>query len=253
MLRRKTMHKVASTCQATILVIVLGILSPSAVHAVSISAQETSLPLQADLAAGDFALIAAMFRTGQPAQLHYTGSATGAGWTGALTGTFVGSPVDVHYSGDFGLFPSGTMTWTTTGSAGAVQFSGLGRVTLTDTPQGYLTELLYQRTLGGATITLQAQFGSRVNPDPETLLSEDLISGAFTIIHGQGIIQCPYSGYAADARVFDVLAVDTYTCTDLGIGAPFPMSVFDAFTLTHTGTTRTLAGPLVAELVPEPS
>jgi len=63
----------------------------------------------------------------------YRSSTSSAGWTGMLSGSYLGMPLSVGYSGDLTAYPPGPVTWTDSGTYGAWVWTGSGSATITDT------------------------------------------------------------------------------------------------------------------------
>jgi hypothetical protein len=66
--------------------------------------------------------------------VNYGSTSKTAGWSGSLTGAYGPSNLNVSYTGNLTSYPSGgPVTWSSTGTYGASQWSGGGSATITDT------------------------------------------------------------------------------------------------------------------------
>src|SRR5436190_7996718 len=73
-------------------------------------------------------------------ELTGTSIITSGGFTGALSGTYLGQLVNITLSGNSSAFPGGPITYTTTGLYGSLPWSGSGTLLFTPTPTGFVMD-----------------------------------------------------------------------------------------------------------------
>lgn len=87
--------------------------------------------------------------------VNYNSSTSATTWTGALSGSYLGVPLNVAYSGDLSAYPPGPVTWTDAGSYGIASWTGSGSATITDTsPTTFQVVFTDSLTVGGNTASL---------------------------------------------------------------------------------------------------
>lgn len=85
-------------------------------------------------------LLLAQFVGISAGELMLTSTITSLGLTGTVSGTYLGQPVNVTFSGNSSAFPGGSITYTTTGFYGSLPWSGSGTLLFTPTPTGFLVD-----------------------------------------------------------------------------------------------------------------
>ena len=72
-------------------------------------------------------MLLSLFSGPKPGQtLNYNASLTTTSWSGTLMGTYLGTGLSLTYLGDLSNYPSGPVTWTSSGSYGNQSWSGSG-------------------------------------------------------------------------------------------------------------------------------
>jgi hypothetical protein len=96
------------------------------------------------------AMLLALFNGFEAGQtLNYSSSLTTTAWSGTLSGTYAATGLSLTYLGDLSNYPSGAVTWTSTGSYGSQSWSGNGSATITDTSSTtFQVGLSYSMTVG---------------------------------------------------------------------------------------------------------
>ena len=105
----------------------------SAAMAKELATLEASAVSQGTIADSDFFLLTEFFGFTLAETLDYQSTADASGWTGTLSGTYLGTSVDVSYSGDLSAYPGGAITCTSSGSFGPHAWNGNGTFSITDT------------------------------------------------------------------------------------------------------------------------
>jgi hypothetical protein len=115
------------------LIVLVAPSATSVARADLLSAFEASALIQSTASDTDVRLLSqfALFRPGRA--LDYSSTSTTTAWTGTLSGSPLGAALNVAYSGDLSNYPSGAITWTSTGTFGGASWSGSGAATITDT------------------------------------------------------------------------------------------------------------------------
>lgn len=96
---------------------------------------EAGAMLQGTIPDADFFLLANFFGVG-PETLTYQSVTNSSGWSGTLSGTYLGKSLNVTYSGNSSAFP-GSITWTSSGSYGSDPWASNGAALITATPTGF--------------------------------------------------------------------------------------------------------------------
>jgi hypothetical protein len=100
-------------------------------------------------------LLFTSFTQSNGAVADFTGTLNDAGWSGILAGSFVGTALDVSYSGDSSAFSaSGVITWTSGGLFGSSPWTGSGAATFTSLDLDNITATYVSTlTIGADTIS----------------------------------------------------------------------------------------------------
>ncbi len=98
-----------------------------------LSVSDASEMIQSTATDNDVALLTSLFGY-QPQTFSYSSVSAPTAWAGALSGTYLGSGLNVAYLGDLSSYLStGAVTWTSAGTYGAQSWSGSGSATIADT------------------------------------------------------------------------------------------------------------------------
>ena len=95
------------------------------------------------------------------------------GWSGTLSGTYLGTPLSLGYSGNLTGYPGGPITWSTAGTYGADGWTGGGSASITD-----LTTTTFQLafsdsvTLGSLTTALNYTIPGSILPDGSIIFGD---------------------------------------------------------------------------------
>jgi hypothetical protein len=204
--------------------------------------QETSTIIQSAITDGDLAMLGVIYGivTNQP--LNYNSLATANSWNGNLTGLFMGTAVNFSYQGDLSDFPTGAITWTSTGAYGNAVLSGSGTARVTETPDGFTMSSTYDRTIGDFTINGTEEHTVEVT-DANTFRDLSVFAGR---VNGMFYV-CAGSDTAQEFR-------DEFLSSFNGVcartGKRIPVTVDDDYTKTFIGADIALSGTV--QLVPEP-
>jgi hypothetical protein len=119
-------------CLAALLAV--GVLTPP-VRANVIMPLEASVMIQSTAAEDvDYYLLTSFYGFKAGETLTYTSSINTVSntWSGTLSGTYMGKAVSVSYSGDYSQYPSGKITWSSTGTYGSDSWTGSGNALFTE-------------------------------------------------------------------------------------------------------------------------
>jgi hypothetical protein len=128
------------TLYSVMCMIVLFVLGePHPARATLLTGLESAVVLQGVIPDSDYVLMAALAGFGVGEALNYTATldAETQRWTASFTGTYLGNQVNIAYQGAFSAFPSGPLTWTTTGTFGTAMWKGGGSAAFADTAMGF--------------------------------------------------------------------------------------------------------------------
>lgn len=142
-----------------IIVMVIFLALPVSVKAVSFGANESSLIIHDTAVDLDSFMLSKFYEINMNESLNYTFTSTPTGWSGNISGTYKGEQLEVEYSGNTS-FPSGMVTWNSSGSYGSDTWIGNGSALITGT--------------GG---NFQVDFNSSLNIGNNTGASKYLING----------------------------------------------------------------------------
>src|SRR5262249_29246800 len=97
----------------------------------------------------------------------YSSTADATMWSGSLTGTYLGTSLNLSYAGDLTNYAStGAVTWTSSGTYGGQGWSGSGSATISDaTSTTFQVSLLYSLTAGGNSASIDYVIPGTVAPD----------------------------------------------------------------------------------------
>ncbi len=209
-----------------------------------------SAMIQSTVTDQDFEFLHA-FYGGQSPSLDYNSSSNATSWSGKLSGDWLGSPVSISYTGDLSQYPTGAVTWSSTGTYGTSTWSGSGSATITDTSTTtFNVTFLDSVSVGGNTGSINyvipgsllpngnIMFGTPSNPEVGT--GSETLNGNTTL----------------NAALFSYLRFFPYAPCDYRNGYPFPPwipadNVYYATAASPTAVVFTLTGSISA--VPEPS
>jgi hypothetical protein len=123
-------------------VVALAILGGAAA-AEQFTSLDAALTLQGAISDGDFFLLTQFFRfqAGETVNYRSITDANTSLWSATISGTYLGTDLNVAYQGDFSAFPSGRITWTTNGSYGPVAWGGSGSALILDGHRPKLTQI----------------------------------------------------------------------------------------------------------------
>jgi PEP-CTERM motif-containing protein len=145
-----------------------GLLSPS----------EAAVLIQSTASDTDAMLLSLFygFQAGQP--LNYSSSLTTTAWSGTLSGTYIGTGLSLTYLGDLSNYPSGPVTWTSSGSYGSQSWSGSGSATIADTSSTtFQVGFVYAMTVGSNSASISYQIPGTVTSNG-TIMYGDPGNGA---------------------------------------------------------------------------
>jgi hypothetical protein len=138
-----------------------------------LSPLEASALIQSTVSDADVEFLSQLTPLASGHSLAYTSNSTMTSWSGTLSGNFFGSAVNVSYLGDLSGYPSGAVTWTSTGTYGSAAWTGSGAASITDTSattfQMTLTSAL---AFGGNTASLDYTIPGTVLPDGTFMIGD---------------------------------------------------------------------------------
>ncbi len=118
------------------------------VQATLLSNSDTALVLNATIPDGDLFLLSEFFGFQANEFFDYKFDIDNTGWSATLSGVYLGKNLNITYSGDTSTFPSGNITWTTSGFFGSDTWSGNGTALITDTGIGFDIDFDSSLTVG---------------------------------------------------------------------------------------------------------
>jgi hypothetical protein len=112
--------------------------------------------------------------------LNYNASSMAGAWNATLAGTYRGTALNVSYNGDLSDFPTGPLTWTSSGFYGAAVWAGSGNARFTLLPMGdfqiaVVSSLILGSDVGTYAITI---LGNETGDDIDVF--DDLQTGTIT-------------------------------------------------------------------------
>ena len=143
-------------CVALLFMLIQALLgvTPSA-QAGLLSPSEASALVQSTASDSDALLLSLFYGYESGQTLNYQSSSTSTSWAGALSGTYAGTSLSLNYLGDLSSYPSGPITWTTSGVYGSQTWSGVGSAIISDTSATtFQVGLMYSMTVGGNSASL---------------------------------------------------------------------------------------------------
>jgi hypothetical protein len=114
---------------------------------------EVAQALNAAIPDGDFSALTEFVGHVPGESLDYGFSADLAGWSATLSGQYLGVDLNVTYAGDLSAYPSGPVTWTSTGTYGSAAWNGGGSAMVTDTAEGFLIDNIDTMLIVGADVS----------------------------------------------------------------------------------------------------
>lgn len=96
---------------------------------------------------------------------NYQSTLTPSGWSATLSGTYLGTNLNVSYLGDISAFPAGPINWTSSGSYGTNSWSGNGTFLITmNTPTIFQVDLDSLLFVGGNSAITNLVFYGEEDP-----------------------------------------------------------------------------------------
>jgi hypothetical protein len=132
------------------------------VRAGLLSALDASVLIQSTASDTDAMFLSqfAGFQSGQT--LNYNSSSTNTAWSGTLSDT----SLNVNYSGDLSGYPSGAVTWSSSGTYRTENWSGSGNATIAETSSTtFQVSLVSSLALGGSTASINYVIPGTVSSD----------------------------------------------------------------------------------------
>ena len=138
---------------------------PPVVHAGLLSPSQASTLIQSTASDTDALLLSLFYGFEAGQTINYSSSLTPTSWSGTLSGTYTGMGLSLSYLGDLSNYPSGPVTWTSSGSYGNQVWSGDGSATIGDTSSStFLVGLSYAMTVGSHSASIVYQIPGTVRP-----------------------------------------------------------------------------------------
>lgn len=154
--------------------LVLGAVVP-AVKAGLLSTLEASDIIQSTVADTDVFLLGGFFGFAGGQTEIYNSTPAASSWSSSLTGAYKGTGLSVSYTGDLSGYPSGPVTWSATGSYGALAWTGSGSASITDTSAStFQVTFADSVAVGSHTASISATIPGTVLPDGSIMYGNSL-------------------------------------------------------------------------------
>lgn len=182
--------------------------------------------------------------------VDYTSSTSVSAWTGTLSGSYLGVPLSVDYTGNLSAYPPGPVTWTSTGSYGAASWNSSGSATITDaTPTTFDLAFIDSLTVGSNTASLDYTIPGTVLGDGSVVFGAaagDEVGSGTGMINGMALANRCYSYEDAAMTIQSdiVIRPDDLACDDYHT---------DKNKYVKDNTTLLLTGTITTTGIPEPS
>ncbi len=154
-------------CSALCAVVLSSLISirPAAIQAAPLTSVDAAVIAQSTFMDSDLVLLGDFvgFQPGQ--SFTYDGSGNAPGWTATVTGSYLGAPLAVTYSGSSAGFPGRPITWSSTGSFGAQAWSSSGSTLITSTATSFQVQFADMLTIGAQQSAIAATINGIIDPD----------------------------------------------------------------------------------------
>jgi hypothetical protein len=236
---------------------------PATVHAATLSVLDASSLIQSTATDAD-ALFLSIFKNISPVAVwNYASTSSLTGWTGSLSGSFLGSALSVSYSGDLSAYPSGAVTWTSSGTYAAETWDTEAHVTIVNPSADTFVVLLNDTFhLGANTALLDYTIPGSVLPDGTIMFgspgNEEVGTGTVSInMRPANDTMCySYSSFIKTSRTLSdaFQRLPGKTCSETADLIPAEQRNNNNYFSTASPTLLSLTGTITsASPVPEPS
>jgi hypothetical protein len=194
---------------------------------------------------------------------NYASTSSLTAWTGSLSGTYLGSTLDVAYSGSLSAYPTGPITWSSTGSFGSQTWSSTGSALFADTGAGAFEVTINDSlSIGSNRATLDYMIPGSVQPDGTIMYgdpsNEEVGTGTVTInLRPSPDTMCySYSSFIKTSRTLSdaFQRLPGKTCSETADLIPAAQRNNNNYFSSSSPTLLSLTGTITsASPVPEPS